>query len=191
MNLDFYLDNNGKVKYNKDIAATQYSSNEIIRIFTKKQYQLIILNTTLGNNITLPQVSMFAEARENGYNIYSYKMTTKMTGYYFTGSQSIIKISFTLYENKDDLNTYDTTSICYIPLLASTKPAGYDDSITTDAYQELSTKVNELANDIINITGGTGTAEYYSDNGTRKRISDSFNTVNNNINNLDIRVSKN
>ena len=189
-NLDFYIKDNGRVEYSKDLSVTQYSTGYMVRLLTKNLFHHVDMLITTGDGIKTDALGLTPQPRQTNDGFYHYdrQLGLNVTGYEFVGDKSILKVAFKIYPDTEDPEKDSiTTSLCYVPLLKSNKPVGYDDSVTYSELANLQAAINELNITLENLgLGELDTAKNYDqDSGNIKATFDELLArIQNNANNI-------
>ena len=196
-NLDFYLRENGRIEYSKDLSIVQYSTDNTVRLYTKTPYDIVEVNLTTGQNLNTYKKALVLDYNKvDGYYVYSVKLGKEATWFQFPGDKTIDKLAFYLYKDAENLSNVLTTTTAYIPVLKSVEGMPDDGSITDEERAEILAKLNRLEETIADLdVGSIDTAKYYEKpNGTRLSIHETFEGVktdiNNNITKIDSLTAK-
>lgn len=167
INLDFFLKQNGRVEYTKDISITQYSNKMYtIRLLTKETYDVVNMNVTLPNNINTSKKNLIQQSyKEDGYWVYTYPVDLSITDFEMAAEKATIKLSFFLYPDIDDQSKLITTGLCYLPILRNTENVKPDGSITETDLNIINSKINDINETLSNMNlGELDTAKNYNTN---------------------------
>lgn len=188
-NLDFYLKENGRIEYTKDISLTQYSTSYSIRLFTKVTFDIVNMNVTLPNQIkTYKKNLQLQTSLIDGYYVYSYKLGQDITGVELGAEKAIIKVGFFMYPDSSDQLNVITSGTCYLPILASPDDMPSDGSVTVSELSNLQGTLNDIQEQILDLNiGKIETAKNYDENDGN--IKDKFNSVEVDIDSLEYRTA--
>lgn len=187
--LDFFLKDNGRIEYSKDLSINQYSNKvDTIRLLTKNSYDIVNMNVTLPNNIsTTKKILIQQPIKENEYWVYSYPVDLSMTDFEMASDKAIIRVGFFLYPDVTDQSIVNTTGVCFIPIIRNTESAKPDGSITESDLNTLTGEINEINEKLENLNlGELDTAKNY--NISEGTIKEKFDLVDASIGNVSNRT---
>lgn len=188
--LDFYLKDNGRIEYTKDISLTQYSTKYIVRLLTKKTFDIVNMNITLPNQIkTYKKNLQLQSMKVDGHYAYTYQLGLDTTGFEIGAEKAQIKVGFFFYPDKTNQKDVLTSALCYLPILASTDDMPSDGSITNSELSNIQSSINEINLKLEHLNvGNIDTAQNYDT--SRGNIKEKFDRIDAQVQNVETDVKE-